>query len=241
MISYLLNSFLIGILFADLLERRYPEQFRSIITHIGFNAIYLYSKTQIYFNRINKYLKDFINSDPFLSKIKNILNYENSNEIIKQFVKNGEYSNLEQQLNCDFAIYSWPDNNNKNCLNKMIIHDVNEPFIQSEYSDIKFILIEIKIGEKTYKIDLKTNEYNYYLVRNKFTKEFFIFYLKQYLKINETISQNDKVVLEIIDHNINSINIEFTNNNESIILEKNSYKISLSNENENKNENKSNN
>jgi hypothetical protein len=62
MISHLLNSLLIGVLYADLLERRFPNEFRNIMTNVTFNTIYLYSKAQIYFVRLNKNFNEFVNS-----------------------------------------------------------------------------------------------------------------------------------------------------------------------------------
>ena len=91
--------------------------------------------------------------------------------------------------------------------------------------------MEFKIGDnEPYKVDLKTDKFNYYLVGNKFTKQFFIFYLKNYLEIKEI--KDDKVNLKIIDHDINTFEIDFTDKNESIVLEKNGYQLSIINHNE---------
>ena len=49
MISQLLNSFIIGVLFVDMLERRFPENFRDVLTEVTLNTLYFYSKLQIYF------------------------------------------------------------------------------------------------------------------------------------------------------------------------------------------------
>ena len=112
---------------------------------------------------------------------------------------------------------------------------MNEPITMSEESDIKFFLMKIKVGdgeERT--INLKTHEFNYYLVGNKFTKQFFIFYLKYHLQINDEINNTDKISVKIIDHNINEIDVDFTDKNESIILEKTGYKLSIPNYNDEK-------
>jgi hypothetical protein len=86
------------------------------------------------------------------------------------------------------------------------------------------------IGENKYKIDLKTDTYNFYLVGNEFKEKFFIYYLQQHLKINQLIDYtHDKLTLKILDHNVNALTIEFTDKLESIVLEKNGYKI-LNNE-----------
>ena len=234
MISHLLNSFLVGILFMDMLERRFPQEFRNVITDLSFKLLYLYSKTQIYISKSNKKFNNFIESNPTLLKIKNELD-----AIIKQpikliptiFVKNGEeFYNIETHNNdYDFALISWQDVDKK-YINKRIIHDKNDFESISECSDIKFILVEVQIGlNSPHKINLKTDEYNYYIVGNKFTKQFFIYYLKKYLKINETISADEKFSLKIIDHDINTISVDFTDKNESILLEKNGYKLSITN------------
>lgn len=229
MISYLLNSILISILFADLLERKFPEQFRTFLTEVTFNAFYLYSKMQIYFMRVNKNFNDFVESNPALLKIKigldAIMKPKKGVVTKTEFIKNGEG---EDGANCDFSIFSWLSND-KSCVNKKIIYDINEPMTMSECSDIKFMLIELQVREKTYKVDLKTDNYNFYLVGNKFTKQFFIYYLKQYLKIDESINDTDIIQLKIIDHDVNIINIEFTDKNDSILLEKIGYKVSDNN------------
>jgi len=229
MISYLLNSILISILFADLLERKFPEQFRTFLTEVTFNAFYLYSKLQIYFTKVNNNINNFVESNPALLKIKNgldaIMRHKKGVVTKTEFIKNGE---REDGINCDFSIFSWLSDD-KNCVNKKIIYDINEPMNMSECSDIKFILIELQVREKTYKVDLKTDDYNFYLVGNKFTKQFFIYYLKQYLQMNESINDTDIIQLKIIDHDVNIINIEFTDKNDSILLEKIGYKVSDNN------------
>ena len=165
MISYLLNSFLIGVLFADLLERRFPEQFRIFLTEVTFNALYLYSKLQIYFVRANRNFNEYIESNPTLLKIKSKLDNIMKPKVVtlSQYIKNGEYLQLEHASECDFVLFSWLSDDKK-CVNKKIIYDLNEPINMAECSDIKFMLIEIQIREKTYKVDLKTNDYNLSLI-----------------------------------------------------------------------------
>jgi len=229
MISYLLNSFLIGILFADLLERRFPEQFRIFLTEVTFNALYLYSKLQIYFARANRNFNDYIDANPTLLKIKTdlaeLMKPKNVVITCSQFFKNGDQLLLEDASQFDLAIFSWLGDDNK-CVNRKTIYTASEPTTIVECTDIKFMLVEIEVGEnKSYKVDLKTDSYNFYLVGNKFTKQFFIYYLKQILCIDENINDQDKFVLKIIDHHVNRITVDFTDKNERIILEKNGYKV----------------
>lgn len=238
MISHLLNSLLIGILFADLLERRFPEQCKIVLTEATFNAIYLYSKMQIYFAKANKNFNDYIESKPTLLKIKNDLDalMKPSGSIVTmtQFFRNGKSLTIVEthEKNFDFAIYSWLSHDNK-CINKKIIYDINEEMTASECSDIKFMLVEIKIGDnKVYKINLKTEEYNFYLVGNKFTKDFFVYYLINHLNIDETDLNESSFSVKIIDHNVNTFQMDFTDKNESIVIRKNDYVAEL-NQNDN--------
>jgi len=226
----LLKSLIVGFFIADMLERKFPQQFRIILTEISFNVLYLYSKLQIYFFKMNKYINNFIESNPNLLKIKNELDaLINSNTVIPvmtQYFKNGELLTTENDF--DLAILSCLSDDKK-CVNKKILYDKDENIIITECSNIKFLLIEIKVGEKCHKVDLKTDDYNYYLVGNKFKKQFFIYYLKYYLKIDENIKDNEIFTLKIIDHDVNTITIDFTDKNESILLEKNGYKLSITN------------
>jgi hypothetical protein len=214
-------------LFSDLLERRFPEQFSFFLTEVTFNALYLYSKLQIYFARANKRLNEYIDANPTLLKIKSefvtFIKPRGGFVYMTQFIKDGKPITLcDSGITIDFAIYSWLSDN-KRCVNKKIIYDINEPIIRSDYSDVKFMLIEIKAGDKTYKIDFKTDDYNFYLVGNKFTKQFFVYYLVKYLNINENDLRKTGFSVKIIDHNVESFQMNFTDKNESIVLHKNVY------------------
>jgi hypothetical protein len=227
MIPHLFYSVIISSLFVDLLERRFPDQFRNILTDGTYNALYYYSKAQIYFTNLSNKLNNFIEANPILSKIKNEFDFIVKHKLITftltEFFKNGDLFRPNDTSNFDLAICSWSEDG---CINKKTIYQTIDNDTITERSDIKFILVELKIGEnKTYKIDLKTQKYNFYLIGNKFTKQFFIYYLKQLLKIKESINDDDKITLKIIDHNVNTVEIEFTNKNESIVLEKSGYKV----------------
>jgi hypothetical protein len=88
------------------------------------------------------------------------------------------------------------------------------------------MLIELQIGEKeVHKIDLKSDKFNYYLAGNKFNKQFFIYYLRQYLNINKEINDADKISLKILDHDVNTVVLELSDKNASLELENNNYKL----------------
>jgi hypothetical protein len=236
MISFL-KSILVCIFFADVLERRFPQEFKAFLTVISFNTLYFYSKLQIYFFKFNNKINNYIKSNPNLLKIKNELEIlmkpcDNSNLMeMTQFFKDGKILMDENdKKNIDFAVYSWLCDDKK-YFNKKIIYDINEPITKADCSDIKFILIEIKAGEKIHKIDLKRDDYNFYLVGNKFTKKFFMYYLVNYLNINELEINKTNFSIKIIDHNVETFQMNFTDKNESITLRKNDYIPQLNNSN----------
>jgi hypothetical protein len=178
---------------------------------------------------IVKTLNKKIEETPKLLKLKNdldlLLNQKNGTVIMIECIKNGVLSDNLSTTECDFALYSRLDDSKK-CLNKKIVYDLDESIEVYEVSDIKFLLVELKIGTETYKIDLKTDEYNFYIVGNRFTKQFFQYYLTEILKITEGV---DKFSLHMIDHTVNKVELDFSDENAHILLEKTEYKLSIVN------------
>ena len=234
MISQLLNSLLVGVLFIDMLERRFPEGFKNYAISVSYNIIYFYSNSQILFMKYNKKFNEFIENSPTLLKIKKDfeLLMKPRNLTTYEFIKDGKPISLfsKESSDYDFTVVSW-FNEDTNYIHKKIVYDKEEQTLTlPETSDIKFILLEFKVGEnKLHKIDLKTDNINFNIVGNSFTRQFFIYYLKQVLKINEEFNENDKFSLKIVDYDVNSTVIDFTDKNESILLEKTSYKINIIN------------
>ena len=237
MINELLNSILTCVLIADVIERRFPSEFQSFVVEISYNCIYLFSKFQIFLSNSNTKLNNIIDNNNTLLKIKSDIKHLlkptiPTIPIAQEFIKDGKQVELlneglfyGSETDYDFSIVSWADETN-NYINKKLDYDKDPNIISlSTASDMKFILIEIKIGDNNpYKIDLKTDKFNYYLVENKFNKQFFIFYLQNYLEIKE-IKYDEKINLKIIDQDVNTFEIEFTDKNESFVLEKNGYKF----------------
>jgi hypothetical protein len=217
MIGHLLNSLIIGILFVDFLYRRFPDYFKDKFLIASYNFIYFYSKLQIIFVKVKRQFNILIDSNETLLKFKNYINKIKFYFHVQELAEN----NVEHCKGYKFNIYNYAKNN---FVNRSIFF--NDSLIpKNEVSDIKFMLIEFNIGDKSYKIDLKTDVFNYYLIGNKFTREFFIYYIKKHINENETIDNHQKCSIKIIDQNVDSIIIEFTEKNESILLEKNEYKI----------------
>ena len=229
MLTTLLRTGILALLLNDYLKRNYPEKYQELIVSLSYNLIYLYSKAQILYMNLITVVNKKIEENPNLLKLRNdldlLLKPKSGIITMLDYIKNG--NSVDKGNNeCDFMIYSWLDDT-KSCVNKKLVYDLKEPLSFSEASDIKFLLIELKVGENnSHKIDLKTNEFNFYMVGNSFAKQFFIYYLKQIVKTTEEIKDDDKINLKFIDHDVNTIDLDFTDKNENIILEKTGYKLS---------------
>jgi hypothetical protein len=221
---YLLNNYI---------KHNYPQKHTEFLIALSFNTIYMVSIFQIKFKKIIKYINQ---TNPRLLEFFN--KYKNMKDV--EFVLDGKVIYLTTRENIvnhivdidkkDFIIYSDYDtstSNNDNCTNKkiMVSKEIStyEDFIY-EVSDIKFMLCELVVGEKTYNITLKSDieNYNYYLVDNIINKKFLIYYLIEFY--NEDFNKStDKFILKLIDHNVNVCEIDMTNDSNYIRIKKDSY------------------
>jgi len=125
------------------------------------------------------------------------------------------------------SIYLFSDNEGASvnkCVNQVIMH--SQPFSgKYEVSNIQFMLVEVKINDAAYKINLKTDEFNYYIVDNILDLNFFKYYLYNYQIGNlksEDREKIDKLTVQIIDHNINKREFEISKD-KFIIIKKDDY------------------
>lgn len=229
--------FSITFLLHDFFDRRFPNEYKiftnyvtKLFVNMSYNCIYFYSKCQIFFIQ-------YVATNPVYIKIIDVIetkiNKNSNNGLEFLFVKDNFHYNVPVD-SPDFIITT--DLSRKPAA-KRITHKGNYEYVVFEESEIKFMLTEFKIGEKTYKIDMKTDEYNYYMIGNKFTKDFFIYYINQHLLSKyeqHEIDKNERYILKIIDHDVNSLTIDFTDKNDCILLEKKGYKLTITNDNEEK-------
>lgn len=221
--------------------------FSTTLTCVAYNCIFYYSKGQILVNKFTKKIKEMPILSTFISLFlsnsktnhKSLIDYKY--EYIKLQDNNiiiTEENDLETNDDYDFFIYKKLEENEETnyndntiqCVNYKLFHHNDNPtscmdINHFELSKIKFMLLECCFHEKVYKIDLKTDKLNFYLVNNKLNKPFFIYYIKHHLRINDDINVNDNCRIKLFDHNVNILNIDFTNNEEYILLEKNCYII----------------
>jgi hypothetical protein len=228
------------ILSSDYLKRNYPEYYEKIQDYIisfSYNLIFIYSKCEIFYTRNYCKIKKIILSIPLLKGI--IDNIYNLKEICDlEYIVNGDIisyydiqlcniSHINENEICIFSDFNNNNNNNNNRrVNKKIIHSL--PICKDyENSNITFMLVEIKIGDKNYKINLRDEKYNYYVVNNIFDKIFFTYYLMNHIqeKLTHEYIYSQKLILKLIDNNVEVKEIDITNNSKYITIRKNDYLI----------------
>ena len=223
----LLHSGILTVLLNDYLKRTYPQQHEEFLINFSLKFIYFFSKCQIINVKLKNQIKLFIETNPYFKKILDeICKKEITNEICQ--IKNNsiyikyftDFSNIEFE-NDKESFYIFSDNINavNNCVNQVIFH--SQQFIPSyEVSNINFILLELKFNSNAYKINLKTPEFNYYIVNNILDKKFFIYYLNNYQVCKLTdddINNINKFDIKLIDQNIIVRELEISDNKFIII------------------------
>jgi hypothetical protein len=222
------------VLTSDYFKRTYPEEYENVLVSVSYKAIYLFSKCQILFGKLSVRVMEFINSTPQLKAfIDNI--YKKPalrNQICK--VQDGEVcaknytadsANYFEAVAIDASFYLFVDNvtatENGGCVNRVVFS--GPPFSSKyELSEVKFILFEIKVGDKFHKINLRGPTYNYYVVNNRLDRNFFIYFLKHYEVCLLTDDNVKSFEVKTIDQNVNVNNMEITDEH-FITIQKTDY------------------
>jgi hypothetical protein len=249
MVKFTFFSFFIN----DFLKRQYPESYEWIIIYGTHKIIYFVSSIQLLSKKINNYfvpiLRNKLSQIPLINNLfvnndKNDNNdndnNDNNDELNVEFIRNGNIIHLanineikNEQLTClnlpfeyDFMIYSKYDVSAK-IDNKIIFYRFpNNEEYDYEKSKIKFILSEFIIGDKSIKVDFKSDTYNYYLENNVFEQRFLKYFIKKYyfdeIKDIENMEASlDSMILKIIDHNASTETFDYKN---ILKFDKNNYK-----------------
>ena len=235
MLTLLLNIIktgIFGILLNDYLQRNFPDKYNNVCISLSYELIHLYSKGQLLYKKTIIHL----NSNP---KIKELLD-----RIYKKSIKKNEICQIKDDYTClvkhytditetyfeydKNSIYLYSDNENTTdeniCVNKVILN--SQPFSNKyEISNIKFLLVEVIIKDNKYKINLKTDEFNYYIVDNVLDIKFFKYYLHNYnihKFTDEERKEINSIKIKIIDQNVTLKEIEITED-KFIIIKKDDY------------------
>jgi len=215
-------------------KNNYPEKYEALVTTYGFSFIQFYSKIQILCNKIalsNPTIVHLINQ---IFTNSHTSRYDSEVEFIRDGYVNvlttkddliNEYSTYHTEIVYDFIIYSDYDKDskiaNKRIFNKMPSKDE----LHYSTSDIRFVLSEVEINDKTIKVEFKTDNYNYYIVNNVFNHKFLEYFLKKYhqdeiMDFHEFEKPFHDMKLKILDQNVDKQEFNVKN---MVKINKNDY------------------
>ena len=200
---YFYNICMFIYLSTSIVNKKYPGFYKQVVVGIAYNVIRLYSKAELFYRNNIKSLT-LVNKDEFVSFI--------SNNTIVVVLEKDEILNLEECPEYDFIMYEDSKNN------RSFMYDLYEEGVVCEKTDYTFVLFEVIIDEDTYKIELKSDTYNYYVVGNVFNKTIISYLLKTYFDLDDVTEYK----VRLLDHNVESIEFD---EQKSLELNKEAYKI----------------
>lgn len=206
------------------LKTKYPDEYHVFFINTSYNIIYYYSKIQLLCNKLKIIINKVIESNDHLKKLSN--NFYNKNNNFVDVVQFNNIGNIYKKryendnLNLDISkniLYIFLDYKNE-CTNYIISRSLNFNY-GCQTSNIKFIMVELDLGDKKFKIDLKTDTENYYIVSNVFDKDFFLYYMfdhshnyEEKIIYEDLLKLIENAKVTIIDHNVNKLDVEFAKN-----------------------------
>lgn len=175
-------------------------------TFICYHLIRLYSYLQI---------KLTTNKTP---KIKNV-DKDTLDCLVGDTILTGDSDedNLEVINQCDFAVLI-----SKGANMVCFYPPLDEYNPEYEMSMLQFISVKIEIDSVEYDIKMRTSHYTFYIVDNELNVEWVRYYFQKFLKISLPVDV--KYQMTIVDENVQFIML---NENESMVLEQNSYRLYL--------------
>jgi hypothetical protein len=235
-IPNILRTIVIGLFLDTYLKIKYPIEYENLKIDLLYKSIYFYSRGQLFLNKMISFIAYLKNKYNEVKQIMSKQEMERDTQIIhfydgvllsRSYSKDSEISFKNTNDNSLF-LFSQLDNNG---INNFAVSRSQVFPIGCEVSNVKFILVELNVGDKSFKIDLKNDQENYYIVSNILDKDFFLYYMFNYshnfdekIIFSELASQIEDGVLKIIDENVKTLEV-FFNKKGSITLEKNGYII----------------
>jgi len=222
--------------------------YNEMLSILAYKSIYIYSKIQIVYNqtqkRINPIIFLFSKSISNLLEKHNLINkveynspielYENGKLInkteynYKDLLENPGYifQKFEKLIPSPYHFIVYSDFKNIKTdkrINKICYKSIPYNF-EYELSNIKFIGLMLTYNNKEDElIDLYNDNYNYYVVNNRIDKYFLLYYVRNILLDKSVISvDNFQYKLTLYDE---KANIKELDNNDVIVIQKDSYEI----------------
>lgn len=174
-------------------------------TFICYHLIRLYSYLQIKLTTNKPQIKNS-NEDMLDCLIGNTLTIFNINDKILEIINESDFAVLVSKGTNMVCFYP-------------PIEQYNPEY---EMSILQFISVKVEIDSVEYDIKMRSHNYTFYIVDNALNVDWVRYYFRKFLKIS--LPEDVKYQMTIIDENVQFIML---NENESMVLEQNSYRLYL--------------
>jgi hypothetical protein len=209
MIGLWMSNLLQFVLLVDLLERRFPDQLQDIFITLSYNSILYYSKCQIW---MTQWYRHILPTSPKKQINVNDLSFQDRYK--RSFISNYMYIDKEDPMPEVYDIEMYTDIATQPHLKYLYYREtrtVSNPM--PELSNIQFMLMEFIVNnDNIFRIQLKTDEYNYYTVGNRFGRLFCVFYVNHHLNAKLVVTPSDQLAIRLIDHEVNSVLVDVSEN-----------------------------
>ena len=230
MLARFLDTVIYLYVFNEIFRSNYPVEHMQFIINGSFYGIYYFSKFQLLFYKLQYYNKCLceklhpmicdVDSDNEVDNESGKFEFVFNNQVI-QTADKCELDNVQVD-EYDFVIYSENSKTTSGVTNQHVLDykPKSDQVLQCEESNIKFILVELKLGDKTIKLDFKTDRYNYYMTNNVFDFKFILYFLnKHYLEDIKGVSC-ENYTINIIDPDVTQITLDV---NDAILITLDGY------------------
>ena len=200
------------------------NRFKSVGIKLIYNIIYFYSACQIKCNQTYTYLLPYFKSET--KDTNNELMIEQYDMDTNKLVET-ESDDVHNKLTIISKTNIKTNTNTNIVKNKRVVYKIELALakeVEFDVSEITFIALYLNYNDARYNINLKSDNFNYYLVGNAIDKRFVQYYINTVLNVKFSYldSKMSTYQLELMDHDVKMVSL---NADQSIIIEKNGYHI----------------
>jgi hypothetical protein len=200
---------------------------KQAILNSMYSVVYAMSYVQIKVTKLIKIIKEHDLVRGFIEMSDS--NCNNKIETVRDgyvnFVTTSKCANKQCfGLPYDFLIISYINHSPSKIYKKLLKEFDETQEKHFEVSNVKFILIEVIIGDRSFKLDLTSDTFNYYVVNNIIDNLVVTYLMRTQYCYEMKSNRNDVFTykLRIIDNNVDTVEIV---SDKSIKLLKDSYEI----------------
>jgi hypothetical protein len=206
---------------------KYPEQYEDLQIKVMYYTLYMYSMGEELFN-VHIYPL-FVYDDIVRNNLDLILDESGDN-----YITDTELLSIDQGIPDEYLFAIYTRLNADNTVRKKRIYKRLPQVYDCDETSYRFVMIEVKYGDTTVKLNFTDSKSTYYVVNNEFDSSV----IRYLLSTNLYVELPEQYTVCILDHNVNRI---VFNETQLLRLNKDDYEVLKSESVENDNESNSDN